>query len=116
MERDYKRFPHDENGDVLWRTFCDGDRLDKPSVIDFSVIFPVREDALAFGAVLLEQSFRVQFLKYEKKNELVWQIMVTPVMLPDHGEISRLEELLGRQAEVFGGRNDGWGCFEVRGE
>jgi len=116
MERDYKRFPRDASGDVLWRMFCNGDRLDKPRMIDFALIFPAREDALAFGAILLEQGYRVQFSKYEKKNGLMWQIMVTPVMRPDHEEISRLEELLGRQAEVSRGRNDGWGCFEVRDE
>jgi hypothetical protein len=85
MERDHKRFPRDENGDVLWRMFCNGDRLDKPRMIEFALIFPMRKDALAFGAVLLEQGYRVQFSKYEKKNELMWQIMVTPVMLPDPG-------------------------------
>ena len=58
----------------------------------------------------------MQFTKYEKKNEVMWQIMVTPVMLPDHGEITRLEELLGRQADMFRGRNDGWGCFEIKSE
>ena len=46
MERDYKRFPHDENGDVLWRMFCNGDRLDKARMIEFALIFSVREDAL----------------------------------------------------------------------
>jgi regulator of ribonuclease activity B len=96
--------------------FCNGDRLDKARMIEFALIFPVREDALAFGAVLLDQGHRVQLSKYEKENESMWQIMVTPVMLPNHGEISRLEDLLGRQAAVFRGRNDGWGCYEVRGE
>jgi hypothetical protein len=36
-------------------------------MIEFAVIFPGREDALAFGAVLLEQGYRVQFSKYERK-------------------------------------------------
>jgi hypothetical protein len=46
MQRDYGRFPNDENGDVPWRMLEGGDNLSKPREIDFSVIFPTEGAAL----------------------------------------------------------------------
>jgi hypothetical protein len=53
MNRDYTKFPDDENGDVLWKFSQDGDNLNKRREINFSIIFPNEESALKFAVHLL---------------------------------------------------------------
>lgn len=36
MKRDYKEFPKDDNGEVLWQLRTSGDALREPREIDFS--------------------------------------------------------------------------------
>ena len=111
MARDYKQFPDDENGDILWDMGQSGDDLAKPREVDFSVIFPSEEAALKFAVHLLRNDQKVSFSEYEGNDELPWQVQAHPVMVPSHENIAGYEDQLGRDAEPFGGRNDGWGCF-----
>ena len=50
MKRDYKHFPRNGNGDVLWGLRTSGDALTEPRVIDFSVIFRSKKAATEFAA------------------------------------------------------------------
>ncbi len=112
MKRDYKIFPNDENGDVLWRMYCHGDKLENARTINFSVIFPKQESALEFGIYLLKNGQRVQFSEYEESEEFPWEITVSPVMQPTHQRITDYETLLEKDSAKWGGKNDGWGCFQ----
>jgi Regulator of ribonuclease activity B len=111
MQRDYTRFPNDENGDVLWRMSEDGDNLSKRREIDFSVIFPTEETALQFAVHLLRNDQKVSFSEYKEHDELPWQVHVHPMMEPTHENITGFENQLGKDAAEFGGRNDGWGSW-----
>jgi hypothetical protein len=112
MTRDYTKFPDDENGDVLWRMRQEGDDLDKPREVDFSVIFPSEEAALQFAVDLLRNDQKVSFAAYPENTERPWQVQAHPVLVPSHENISGYEDQLARHAEPLGGRNDGWGCFQ----
>ncbi|TBR39257.1 MULTISPECIES: ribonuclease E inhibitor RraB [Dyella] len=103
-------FPDDENGQVLATMAERGDRLDQPREIDFSVIFPSEDQALAFAITLLRGGAKVSFSEYEENPELSWEVTVHPVMVPRHGDITAFEAMLAAEAEPLGGRNDGWGC------
>jgi hypothetical protein len=48
MERDFDKFPDDENGDILWDIHSRGNDLTERREVDFSVIFPT-EEAASFG-------------------------------------------------------------------
>ena len=111
MSRNYTQFPDDENGDVLWDMARDGDNLDKRREINFSVIFPGEDAAMAFALQLLRKGQKVSFGPYEGNEQLPWQVEVHPVLLPTHEAITHYENLLARDAEPLGGQNDGWGCF-----
>ncbi len=112
MDRNYEYFPDDENSDVLWRMYLNGDKLDKARTINFSVIFSTREAALEFGRYLLEQEQRVQFSEYEENEDFPWEITVSPIMTPTHEKITAYEAQLAKDAAKWDGHNDGWGCFE----
>jgi len=111
MSRDYARFPDDENGDVLWGMSQQGDDLDKPREVDFSVIFPSEEAALKFAVHLLRNDQKVSFSAYDGNQDLPWQVQAHAYMIPTHGNITGYENQLAQDAEPLGGRNDGWGCF-----
>lgn len=68
MKRDYKQFPKDDNGEVLWQLRTSGDALTEPREIDFSVIFPSKEAAGAF-ADALGTKHRVELERLDKKNQ-----------------------------------------------
>ncbi len=111
MDRDYKVFPDDENGDVLWRMSEQGDNLDKKREVDFCVIFSTEAAAIDFAVLMLRSDQKVSFSAYEGNAEMPWQVLVHPFMKPTHEGITRFETLLGEDAAQFGGRNDGWGSL-----
>jgi hypothetical protein len=103
-------FPDDENGEVLRQMMEQGDNLEIPREIDFSVIFPTEDSALKFAVLLLRNGQKVSFSEYEEHDELPWQVQAHPFMVPSHENISGYEALLAGEAEAFAGQNDGWGC------
>jgi hypothetical protein len=109
MERDFDKFPDDENGDILWDIHSRGNDLTERREVDFSVIFPTEEAALQFAMHLLKNEQKVSFSSYEGNEEFPWQVQAHPVMKPTHGSITGYENQLGEDAASFGGRNDGWG-------
>ena len=111
MSRNYSQFPDDENGDILWNMQQEGDNLDIPREIDFSIIFPTEQAAIQFAVELLRSDQKVSFSPYEEHEELPWQVQAHPVMVPTHENISGYEHELATGAQKYGGRNDGWGCF-----
>jgi hypothetical protein len=111
MSRNYSQFPDDENGNILWDMQQEGDNLEIPREVDFSVIFPTEEAAIKFAVHLLRNDQKVSFSPYEVHEELPWQVQAHPVMLPTHENISGYESELASAAQELGGRNDGWGCF-----
>lgn len=112
MKRDFKQFPDDENGNVLWHMKQSGDNLSVAREIDFSVIFPTENDAINFAVHLLRNDQKVSFSPYPEHKELKWQVQVHPVMQPTHEHITGFEALLAKHSAKYGGRNDGWGSME----
>jgi hypothetical protein len=105
-------FPDDENGDVMRRMQQNGDDFTKPREIDFSVVFPSEIAAEGFADGFRQSGYKVSVAKWETERELPWDVTVTRYMLPTHAGITEMEETLEIAAVRFGGRNDGWGCFE----
>ncbi len=112
MSRDYGIFPDDENGDVLWRMQEAGDHLSTAREIDFVLVFPTEKSALEFAVHLLKHGQRVSLSEYEEREDLPWQVHAHPIMVPTHGNIASYEKQLEIDSSKFGGRNDGWGCFQ----
>ena len=42
MTRDYQQFPDDENGDVLWQMYEDGNDLSDLHEVEFSIVLKLR--------------------------------------------------------------------------
>ncbi|HEV2576130.1 MAG TPA: ribonuclease E inhibitor RraB [Acidobacteriaceae bacterium] len=103
--------PNDDNGDALRRLLAEGDDLSLPRNVDFTVVFPDQASAEGFARDLEELGYRVAVKLTECKQEFPWDVVVAKRMQPSHQEIEEFESLLQKTADVWGGHNDGWGCF-----
>lgn len=111
MDRDFSRFPNDDNGDVLWRLVENGDDLSIARDIDFSLDFETEQAALECGMFLFKNEYKIQLEPpLEDEPESPWTVQVMPYMAPDHAQISHMEGYLKDVAKHFGGDCTGWGC------
>jgi hypothetical protein len=107
-------FPSDLNGDVLRRMVENGDNLSVPRDIDFIVVTPDAEAAARFAEVVGKWGLALTVEHADVVTTLPWEVRVVSHMLPTHEGITQLEQRLGHEAALVGGRNDGWGCFEQK--
>jgi hypothetical protein len=106
-------FPDDENGNVLRGMYEDGDDMSQPRDIDFTVVLPNSDAVQDFGSRFYNLGLQVKSKKIGTVPELPWDVSVTVNMLPSYEEITAFEQKLEQVAKPLGGRNDGWGCFQV---
>ena len=111
---DFLDFPDDENGVVLRRMYHNGDNLSIARNIDFTVVLPTEDDAEAFASHFRELQNKVTIENSGCVTELPWDVVVVKNMVPTHEAITAFEESLQDFAQRFGGRNDGWGCFNQK--
>ena len=105
--------PDDDYGDVLRQMRTNGDSLTQPRQIDFSVVFPTEQAALAFCDAIAKHDVEVSYEEGSGLGESPWDVTVTREMVPDHAAIIAMEEWLASHFGPFGGVNDGWGCFNM---
>lgn len=111
MDRDFDKFPDDENGESLWHMLAQGDNLTISRDIDFSVIFRCEEDALKLANDLLVMRLKVSLADSEENDEFPFELIVHQMMEPTHESISKFEAVLLGSAKQYGGAGDGWGCY-----
>jgi hypothetical protein len=106
-------FPDNDNGNVLRGMQEDGDDLSQSRDIDFTVVLPNSDAVQEFGSRFYNLGLQVKAKKSGTVPELPWDVSVTVNMLPSYEEITAFEQKLEQVATPLGGRNDGWGCFQV---
>ncbi len=106
-------FPDDDNGNVLRGMYEDGDDMSQPRDIDFTVVLPNSDAVQEFGSSFYNLGLQVKAKKSGTVPELPWDVTVTINMLPSYEDIIAFEQKLEKVAVPLGGRNDGWGCFQV---
>ena len=105
---------NEENREVILRMARSGGDLSKSRDIDFSVVFPDESSAQEFASQLRELGYRAKIKRSGVDPDLPWDAIVIKHMLPRCEAITEFELLLQARASPFGGRNDGWGCFEQK--
>ncbi|ALH95384.1 ribonuclease E inhibitor RraB [Acinetobacter equi] len=109
MARDYQQFPDDDNGNVLWQMYEDGDDLTEAHEIEFSLAFQSQENAEACALSLLKEEQKITLFQDEDTNE--WFITIYVYMEPDYSDIVDLEDWFTKIATQYHGEYDGWGCM-----
>ncbi len=108
--------PNDDNGDVLRRMEANGDDLDSPRDINFSVVFPDEISAESFAERFRYEGYLVRVELSGVKEECPWDVTVVKHMMPSHSGITEFEQEVADFAKPLGGFNDGWGCFSQPGK
>jgi hypothetical protein len=109
----YEDIPDGVDGDVLRRMRRNEDSLTQPRSIDFSVVFPTEQAAIAFCEAIAEYQVELCYQESGVRKERPWDVTVARVMVPDHEAIISMEEWIAGYAGPLDGHNDGWGCFDV---
>ena len=112
-ERNEDVFPPTPNGDVLYRMAQSGDHLWKARDIHFSLAFPDQAGASRFQAKVGRLGMRCTVGADKGRSGEAGVAEVTMHLVPSCATITDLEATLGKAAQEFGGRSDGWGCFAV---
>lgn len=102
-----------ENAEVLRHMAEAGDDLSKPRAMDFNHVFTMQEDAIAFARRVDAEGFAPVVRPYDKPG-FPFEVTVTTktAIVPTCDLITSTEERLAVIAHEYGGRPDGWGCFE----
>lgn len=113
MSRNYELFPDDDNGNVLWQMYEDGNDLTDLHEIEFSIVFTTQEQADKCALHLLHEEQKVSLFQEEVKNDGsdLWVLNIHVNMIPEYQDVQDLEEWFVKIAEMFQGEYDGWGCL-----
>jgi hypothetical protein len=88
-----------------------GADLEAPREIDFSIVFSDEDAARQFMNKIESNFSDVSCEPIEDSHGYIWDVTATKFMEPNYANITKAEEFLQREADAFGGKNDGWGCF-----
>ncbi len=113
MTRDYEHYPDNDNGNLLWEMYEDGDDLTEPHEIEFSIVFETLEQAEKCALHLLQQEQKISLFQEdpEESGSNLWVLNAHVTMIPEYEDIEDLEEWFTRIATEFNGEYDGWGCM-----
>ena len=110
MSRDYQKVPNDDNGNVLWQMFEDGDDLTQPHEIEFILAFKQQSDAQECALYLLDQEQKISLLQEDQSEPNEWLVSVYIFIEPEYDDIVELENWLSKIAPEFKGEYAGWEC------
>ena len=111
MSRDLILYPNDSTGEYLWQRRQEGDDLEQPREVEFSVLFPSKELALKFGQLLLENNQKLSFTPFQDNEEYPWEITAYPEMPLSYENINTYQELIETSCEPLKGQFDGFYCL-----
>lgn len=111
MTRDFKLYPDDDNGNVLWQMAQDGDDLTEAHEIEYSIAFTTKEQAEKCALFLLEEEQKISLFIDEETDVAEWIVTIYVYMEPEYSDIVDLEEWFTKIANDHGGEYDGWGCM-----
>lgn len=90
-----------------------GDDLSKARDVDFSIVFEEESCAFSFVSLIRNNFSNVRYSKIEDEDDALWDVTATKFMKLKYEEISETEDYLKNASEKFGGKIDGWGCFNL---
>ena len=111
MTRDFKLYPDDDNGNVLWQMAQDGDDLTEAHEIEYSIAFTSKEQAEKCALFLLQEEQKISLFIDEETDVAEWIVTIYVYMEPEYSDIVDLEEWFTKIANDHGGEYDGWGCM-----
>ena len=103
MTRDFKLYPDDDNGNVLWQMHQDGDDLTEAHEIEYSIAFTSQEQAEKCALFLLQEEQKISLFVDEDNDVAEWIVTIYVYMEPEYSDIVDLEEWFTKIANEHGG-------------
>ncbi|MGD6968588.1 ribonuclease E inhibitor RraB [Rossellomorea vietnamensis] len=104
-----KKFPNDEDGQVLKMLYKQGVDFNKPQSVDFFIGIPDSESGNALLTALRNDGFSCELEQDEETKE--WTLYCYVEMLLIHEDIVNVQRRLDELSDPFGGYTDGWGVM-----
>lgn len=121
-------FPDDADGMALEALAAHGVDLSQPLMMEFAVAVPDEASANNTQKALIQAGYDCDIeyddgepddedeeeeedLEDEEEFGPSWTVIASVQMVPEHGEIVRIQAELNRLAQPFGGEIDGWGVL-----
>ena len=98
MSRDYQQFPDDENGNVLWQMFQDGDDLTEAHEIEFSIAFNEESQADRCALHLLKEEQKISEKQINNIVELMEKTKSDLKGFLGYFKIKEIPEMTTKQA------------------
>ena len=117
-------YPDDADGAVLAQIAAGGVDMSRPMLIDFFVAVSDESTAEAVGNALARAGYDTQ-IEYDEGEPdedgaidpddeefgPSWTVCANVTMVPEYGEIIRIQAEFDRIAGPLGGKSDGWGAM-----
>jgi hypothetical protein len=119
-----QEFPNDEDGAVLKLLHDNGVDLSKAINIEFAVHSPDEAASKTIEQAMIAKGYNAEIFydegELEEGEEVTpeneefapsWSVYTEISMIPEHGEILRIQKELDDISLPFGGKSDGWGVL-----
>lgn len=104
-----KKFPNDEDGQVLKLLYKEGLDFTKPHQVDFFVAVPDKENGDSILHELKNKGFTCELEQDEESEE--WTCYCVVEMLLTHEGVTDIQKQLNEVSEPYNGYSDGWGVM-----
>ncbi len=116
-------YPDDADGAVLANLAAQGVDMTQPLMIEFLVAVPDETSANNAARSMADAGYEPQIEYDEGEPDLdpetddaeefgpSWTVCANVQMIPEYGEIMRIQAELDEISRPFGGRSDGWGVM-----
>ncbi|PFO03296.1 cytoplasmic protein [Bacillus sp. AFS076308] len=104
-----KKFPNDEDGQVLKMLYKDGVDFKKPQNVDFFVAVPDKKSGEAVLKLLSDDGFNYELEQDEETED--WTCYCFVKMLLIHEDIVDIQKRLNELSKPYNVYSDGWGVM-----
>lgn len=104
-----KKFPKDEDGQVLKMLYKDGVDFEQPQNVDFIVVVPNKQSGEAVLKAFRDDGLNCELELDEETEE--WTCYCYLKMLLIHQDIVDIQKRLDELSKPYGGYSEGWGVM-----
>jgi hypothetical protein len=104
-----KKFPKDEDGQVLKMLYKEGADFKKPQNIDFFIAVPDKMSGESILKALRDEGINCELEQDDESEE--WTCYCFIKMLLVYEDIIDIQKLLDEKSKPHGGYSDGWGVM-----
>lgn len=104
------QFPNDADGDALRKIQASGSDMSKPHVLDFYLCFNDETTAKKVAQMIPSPA---EIHEVSQEDDGRWTCFCKATLIPTYDAVVKLDRLLDKFCQDFGGEYEGWGSFGI---